>query len=78
MGDKTKLSDREGKDIFEEVLPQNLTPDQVMHEHRKHFPFPAVTIQNTWKWLVQTAVKNGRGTQRGGIRADFPTLRMNT
>lgn len=68
---KPRLSDREGKDIFEEVLPQNLTPDQVMHEHRKHFPFSSSDDSKYLEVAVQTAVKNGRGTQRGGIRADF-------
>ena len=68
---KPRLSDREGKDIFEEVLPQNLTPDHVMHEHRKHFPFSSSDDSKYLEVAVQTAVKNGRGTQRGGIRADF-------
>ena len=68
---KPCLSDRDGRDIFEGILPGPLTPDDVMHEHRKHFPFSSSDDSKYLEVAVQTAIKNGRGTRHGGIRADF-------
>lgn len=68
---KPKLSDREGKDIFQAVLPEGITRDDVMHEHRKHFPFSSSDISRYLEVAVQTAIKDGRGTENRGIRADL-------
>lgn len=68
---RPKLSDREGNEIFSAVLPEGITSDDVMHEHRKHFPFSSSDISKYLEVAVQTAIKEGRGTKNRGIRADL-------
>lgn len=68
---RPKLSDKDGNDIFSGILPEGITRDDVMHEHRKHFPFSSSDISKYLEVAVQTAIKEGRGTRNRGIRADL-------
>lgn len=68
---KPRLSDREGKDIFEGVLPKEVSVDDVMHEHRKHFPFSSSDCSQYLEIAVQRAIAEGRGTEHGGIPIDL-------
>lgn len=68
---RPKLYDRNGGDIFAAVLPENLTADDVMHEHRRHFPFSSSDDSKYLEVAVQKAIKDGLGTERRGIRAEF-------
>ncbi|MCI8659072.1 MAG: FAD-binding protein [Lachnospiraceae bacterium] len=68
---RPKLLDKDGEEIFSAVLPEGLTSDEVMHEHRKHFPFSSSDISKYLEVVVQTAIKEGRGTKNRGIRADL-------
>ena len=68
---RPRLTDRDGNDIFHGILPENLTGDDVMHVHRKHFPFSSSDESKYLEVAVQTAIKEGRGTKHGGINVDF-------
>lgn len=68
---RPQLTDRDGNDIFQGILPANLTGDDVMHVHRKHFPFSSSDDSKYLEVAVQTAIKEGRGTGHGGIYVDF-------
>ncbi len=71
---KPKLYDRDGRDIFADVLPAGITADDVMHEHRKHFPFSSSDISKYLEVAVQKAIGEGRGTEHRGIRADLRNM----
>lgn len=71
---KPRLSDREEEDTFKGVLPQNLTPNQMMYEHRKYLPFSSDDDLEYLEVTAQATVRNGHGTQRGGIRANFSRI----
>lgn len=71
---RPRLIDRNGGDIFEGILPENLTSDDVMHEHRKHFPFSSSDDSKYLEVAVQAAVKAGRCTEHNGIMADFSRI----
>lgn len=68
---KPSLTDREGKDIFEGVLPEGLTKEDVMHEHRKHFPFSSSDCSQYLEIAVQRAIRSGKGTEHGGVHIDL-------
>lgn len=68
---KPKLCDRDGNEIFGSILPKHLTADAVMHEHRKHFPFSSSDDSKYLEAAVQKAIREGRGTDHRGIRADL-------
>lgn len=68
---RPRLSDKDGKDIFSGILPEGVTRDAVMHEHRKHFPFSSSDISKYLEVAVQMAIKEGRGTENRGIQADL-------
>ena len=66
-----RLTDREGNDIFEGVLPDGLTEQDVMHEHRKHFPFSSSDCSQYLEIAVQRAINQGKGTEHGGVLIDL-------
>ena len=71
---KPSLTDREGKDIFEGVLPEGLTKEDVMHEHRKHFPFSSSDCSQYLEIAVQRAIRSGKGTEHGGVLIDLSCM----
>ena len=71
---KPSLTDREGKDIFEGVLPEGLTKEDVMHEHRKHFPFSSSDCSQYMEIAVQRAIRSGKGTEHGGVHIDLSCM----
>lgn len=68
------LTDNDGVDIFNSVLPDNLNSSQVMHEHRKHFPFSSSDNSKYLEIAIQNTVRNGKATEHGGIRANFSKM----
>lgn len=68
---KPGLTDREGRDIFDGILPEGLTAGDVMHEHRKHFPFSTSDCARYLEIAVHRAINGGRGTVHGGIPVDL-------
>ena len=66
-----KLLDADGRDIFDGLLPKGVTSEDVMHEHRKHFPFSTSDDSKYLEIAVHSAINCGRGTTHGGIRADL-------
>lgn len=68
---KPGLTDKDGSDIFEGVLPDDLTKEDVMHEHRKHFPFSSSDCSQYLEIAVQRAIRSGKGTEHGGVHIDL-------
>lgn len=68
---KPCLTDKDGRDIFEGVLPDNLTKEDVMHEHRKHFPFSSSDCSQYLEVAVQRAICSGKVTEHGGVHIDL-------
>ena len=71
---KPKLFDKEGNDIFRGILPKGISADEVMHEHRKHFPFSSSDISQYLEVAVQNVIRNHKGSTRRGIRVDLSHL----
>ncbi len=55
-------------------LPGGLTPEAVMDEHRKHFPFSSADISRHLEVGIQRELAEGRGTANGGVHADFTMM----
>lgn len=66
-----KLRANDGGDIFDGVLPESLTVRDVMHEHRKHFPFSTSDCSKYLEIAVHKAVREGRGTEHRGVSIDL-------
>lgn len=66
-----KLCDSCGRDIFNGLLPDALTVTDVMHEHRKHFPFSTSDCSKYLEIAIHTAIRDGRGTAHRGVLADL-------
>lgn len=66
-----KLCASDGGDIFNGVLPDSLTARDVMHEHRKHFPFSTSDCSKYLEIAVHKTVREGRGTEHRGVSIDL-------
>lgn len=71
---KPSLKDKDGNDIFENVLPEGLTKEDVMHEHRRHFPFSSSDSSQYLEIAVQRAIRLGKGTDHGGVHIDLSCM----
>lgn len=69
-----KLTAADGGDIFDGVLPESLNTRDVMHEHRKHFPFSTSDCSKYLEIAVHRAVREGRGTEHRGISIDLSCM----
>ena len=67
---KPILTDGLGQSVFTD-LPNGISPDLVMHEHRKHFPFSSSDNSKYLELAIHTAIQSGRASQHGGITVDF-------
>lgn len=65
------VSGRNGMDIFTTVLPEGISSDDVMHEHRRHFPFSTSDNSKFLEIAVQRAINLGYASAHGGIRVNF-------
>jgi len=71
---KPGLYDKDGKGIFESILPEGITSDDVMHKHRRHFPFSTSDNSKYIEIAVHKAIKEGRGTANRGITIDLRNM----
>ncbi len=65
------LTDRDGKPFMEDYLPDDLTPSNIMQEKERHFPFSSSDISRYIEISIQSAINDGRGTDKGGVYMDF-------
>jgi fumarate reductase (CoM/CoB) subunit A len=65
------LTDRDGKPFMEDYLPTSLTVPEVLQEKERHFPFSSSDISRYVEISIQSAINDGRGTDKGGVHMDF-------
>jgi L-aspartate oxidase len=65
------LRNGSGREFLSDRLPAGLTPDMVMHEHRKHFPFSSSGISKHLELAVHREIADGRHAEHGGVAADL-------
>lgn len=68
---RPNLTDREGRPFLADYLPAGLTPEEVVHEKQRHFPFSSSDISRYIEISVQKAINEGRGAPEGGVWLDF-------
>lgn len=68
------LSDKNGDDIFEGLLPKGLSKEDVLHEHRKHFPFSTSDNSYYLEFAIQKAIRENRGTKNNGININLSNM----
>ncbi|GHU06292.1 fumarate reductase subunit A [Betaproteobacteria bacterium] len=65
------LRNVQDEDFLGKDLPSGLTADDVMHEHRKHFPFSSSDNAKYLEIAVQREIAEGGSTPRGGVKVDL-------
>lgn len=60
-----------GEEFLGTSLPGALTADDVMHEHRRHFPFSTSDCSKYLEIAIHREICAGRGTEHGGVIADL-------
>ncbi|SHH87034.1 FAD-binding protein [Cognatishimia maritima] len=65
------LTDRSGKPFMPDYLPEGLTAAEVLQEKERHFPFSSSDISRYIEISIQSAINDGRGTDKGGVFLDF-------
>jgi fumarate reductase (CoM/CoB) subunit A len=68
---RPNLTDKNGKPFLADYLPTGLSPEEVIHEKQRHFPFSSSDISRYIEISVQKAINEGRGTPEGGVWLDF-------
>ncbi|MEX3968790.1 FAD-binding protein [Paraburkholderia sp. EG286B] len=66
-----RLTDRNGKPFLADYLPAGLSPEAVIAQKAKHFPFSASDISRYIEIAIQQAINDGRGSDEGGVYMDF-------
>jgi L-aspartate oxidase len=65
------LRNNRDEDFLGKHLPPGLTADEVMHEHRRHFPFSSSDRAKHLEIAVQREIAGGGGTPRDGVKIDL-------
>lgn len=65
------IKNAEGEEFLSRALPKGLTADDVMHEHRRHFPFSTSDCSKYLEIAIHKEICSGRGTKHGGVLADL-------
>ena len=68
---RPNLTDKDGKPFLADYLPDGLSPEGVIHEKQRHFPFSSSDISRYIEISVQKAINEGRGSPEGGVWLDF-------
>ncbi|WP_262395541.1 FAD-binding protein [Youxingia wuxianensis] len=66
-----RLYNGENMEFLTNYLPEGLSSYDVMHEHRRHFPFSTSDASKYLEIAAHKEICNGRGTEHGGIVADL-------
>lgn len=65
------LTDRNGAAFMPDYLPAGLTVPEVLQEKERHFPFSSSDISRYVEISIQSAINDGRGSDKGGVFLDF-------
>lgn len=65
------LTDRDRRPFVADYLPADLSVKQVLQEKERHFPFSSSDISRYVEISIQSAINDGRGTEKGGVYMDF-------
>lgn len=65
------LKDADGKPFMQDYLPKGITVAEVLQEKERHFPFSSSDISRYVEISIQSAINDGRGTDKGGVYMDF-------
>jgi L-aspartate oxidase len=65
------LTDRDGNAFMPDYLPDGMTVSEVLQEKVRHFPFSSSDISRYIEISIQSAINDGRGTDKGGVFLDF-------
>lgn len=68
---KPVLRNGNGEEFLSAGLPAGITADDVMHEHRRHFPFSTSDIAQYLEIAIHREISEGRGTTNQGVTADL-------
>lgn len=66
-----QLTNAYGESFLEKYLPQPLTPERVMREHCKHFPFSSRDISRYLEIGIQKELSSGGGDEHMCLSANF-------
>lgn len=65
------LKNANGKEFLSDYVPDGVTPQMVLHEHRRHFPFSSSDISKYLEVAIHHEITHGRCTPNGGISVDL-------
>lgn len=65
------VKNRHGEDALTPYLPPGVEPEQVMYERTLHYPFSSRDASGWLDIAIATEVREGRGTEAGGLYLDF-------
>ena len=71
---KPGLKNAHGQDFLEQYLPDKLTSDAVMYEHRQHFPFSTSDGSKHLEMAIHSEIEKGNGTAQGGVMVDLTNM----
>jgi len=66
-----KLIDKNGKNILEEILPENISESESFEMRTHHYPFSSRDLS---KWIdisIQRCIRSGNCSEKGGVTVDF-------
>jgi fumarate reductase (CoM/CoB) subunit A len=72
------LTDRDGRPLLDDYLPEGISRDAVIDTKQGHFPFSSSDISRYVEISIQKAINEGRGTEKGGVMLDFRDSDMAT
>jgi fumarate reductase (CoM/CoB) subunit A len=72
------LTDRDGRPLLDDYLPEGLSRAEVIDAKQGHFPFSSSDISRYVEISIQKAINEGRGTDKGGVMLDFRDSDMAT
>lgn len=64
-----------GQEFLSSGLPEGLSAENVMHEHRRHFPFSTSDCSRFLEIAIHREISEGRGSKNGGVIADLRHMR---
>lgn len=66
-----KLIDKNGKNILEEMLPEDISESESFEMRTHHYPFSS---RDSSKWIdisIQRCIRSGNASEKGGVTIDF-------
>jgi succinate dehydrogenase/fumarate reductase flavoprotein subunit len=69
-----KLIGKNGKNILEEILPENISESESFEMRTNHYPFSS---RDSSKWVdisIQRCIRSGNASEKGGVTVDFSEI----